>query len=108
MLGWTEAHTTAPAATISNRLHNLVIVTPSGKPRKLELRFRERVSLRSEMRNPRPVLRNKSIGKVMQRLLPIDTRDAIRQESVLRSHLKLGRAHVEVVADAGSMDEHQS
>jgi hypothetical protein len=60
------------------------------------------------MRNPRPVLRNKSIGKVMQRLLPIDTRDAIRQESVLRSHLKLGRAHVEVVADAGSMDEHQS
>jgi hypothetical protein len=29
----------------------------------------------------------------MQRRFPIDTRDANRQESVLRSHVKLGRAH---------------
>ena len=35
-------------------------------------------------------LRNKSIGKLMQPRFPIDTHDANRQESVLRSHVKLG------------------
>jgi hypothetical protein len=45
------------------------------------------------------VLRNKSMGKLMQRRFPIDTRDVNRQESVLRSHLMLGRAHQRAYAN---------
>ena len=45
------------------------------------------------------VLRNKSIRELMQERFPIDTRDASRQESVLPSHAKLGRAHQRAYAN---------
>ena len=45
------------------------------------------------------VLRNKSIRELMQQRFPIDTRDANRQELVLLSHAKLGRAHQRAYAN---------
>ena len=45
------------------------------------------------------VLRNKSIRELMQQRFPIDTRDANRQESLVRSQAKLGGAHQRAFAN---------